>query len=322
MGHYARLPMRAIVYERFGPPEVLEQRLVPAPVAGPGEVLVRVKAAALNPKDSLIRKGKFVLFSGTKFPRMLGYDVAGVVEALGPGVSGFSVGDAVFGMRNGFDGGTVAELVAVKASELAKKPPSLSFEEAAAVPLAALTALQALRDCGGLAPGGKVLIHGASGGVGVFAVQLAKALGAHVTTTSSVKNLAFVRALGADVTLDYAVDSGLEPTRGWDVFFDVFGNRSFAKARASLGPRGVYVSTVPGPGIVATDLATRWWPGRRGRLVVVNSNTGDLTFLASLVASGRLVPVIDRVVPMAETAAAQAHIETKRARGKVVIHVE
>ncbi|MDX2015952.1 MAG: NAD(P)-dependent alcohol dehydrogenase [Myxococcaceae bacterium] len=314
--------MRAIVYERFGPPEVLEQRLLPAPIAGPGEVLVRVKAAALNPKDSLIRKGKFVLFSGKRFPRMLGYDVSGVVEAVGPSVSGFTVGDAVFGMRNGFDGGTVAELVVMKQDELAHKPPALSFEDAAAVPLAALTALQALRDCGGLAPGGKVLIHGASGGVGVFAVQLAKALGAHVTTTSSARNLAFVRELGADVALDYAVDSGLEPTRGWNVFFDVFGNRSFAKARASLGPRGVYVSTVPGPGIVATDLSTRWWPGRRGRLVVVNSNAKDLSAVASFLAAGTLRAVIDRVVPMSETAAAQAHIETKRARGKVVIRVE
>jgi NADPH:quinone reductase-like Zn-dependent oxidoreductase len=314
--------MRAVVYERFGPPEVLEQRLVPAPIPQASEVLVRVKAAALNPKDSLIRKGKFVLFSGKRFPRMLGYDVSGIVESVGPGVSGFTAGDAVFGMRNGFDGGTVAELVAVKQDELALKPSALSFEEAAAVPLASLTALQALRDCGGLTAGGKVLIHGASGGVGVFAVQLARALGAHVTTTSSAKNLDFVRTLGADVALDYAVDTGLEATRGWDVFFDVFGNRSFAKVKASLGPSGVYVSTVPSAGIVLTDLLTRWQRGRRGRLVVVNSNAKDLSAVASFLAAGTLKPVIDRVVPMSEIAAAQAHIETKRARGKVVIRVE
>jgi NADPH:quinone reductase-like Zn-dependent oxidoreductase len=314
--------MRAIVYDRFGPPEVLEQRVLPAPVAGPGEVLVRVKAAALNPKDSFVRKGRMVLFSGKKFPRLLGYDVSGVVEAVGAQVTRFRPGDAVFGMRNGFDGGTVAELVAVKEDELAKKPAAVSFEEAAAVPLAALTALQALRDCGGLTPGGQVLIHGASGGVGVFAVQLARRLGAHVTTTSSAKNLDFLRGLGADVTLDYAVDAGLEPTRRWSVFFDVFGNRSFAKARASLAPKGVYVSTVPGPGIVMTDLLTRLSPGRRARLVVVRSNAKDLDFLASALEAGTLRPVVDRVVPMAETAAGQTHIETKRARGKVVVRVE
>jgi NADPH:quinone reductase-like Zn-dependent oxidoreductase len=314
--------MRAIVYDRFGPPEVLEQRLLPAPVAGPGEVLVRVKAAALNPKDSLIRKGKFVLFSGRKFPRMLGYDVAGVVEATGAQVTRFKAGDAVFGMRNGFDGGTVAELVCLQEDELSHKPANVSFEEAAAVPLAALTALQALRDCGRLEPGGNVLLHGASGGVGVYAVQLAKLLGAHVTTTSSAKNLDFVRGLGADVTLDYAVDSGLTPERGWNVFFDVFGNRSFAKVRSSLAPRGVYVSTVPGPRIVMNDVLTRLSPFRRARLVVVHSNAKDLAFLASALESRKLVPVVDRVVPMAETAAGQAHVETKRARGKVVIRVD
>ncbi|MCA2979480.1 MAG: NAD(P)-dependent alcohol dehydrogenase [Myxococcaceae bacterium] len=314
--------MRAIVYERFGGPDVLEQRLLPAPVPRAGEVLVRVKAAALNPKDSFVRKGRFAWLSGRRFPRLLGYDVSGVVEVVGPGGSRFIVGDAVFGMRNGFDGGTVAEFVTVRADELAKKPARVSFEEAAAAPLAYLTALQALRDCGGLREGGEVLVHGASGGVGVFAVQVARRLGARVTTTSSARNFELLKGLGAAETLDYAADDGLGPGRAWDVCFDVFGNRSFARAKAALAPRGVYVSTVPSPANILTDLTTRFRRGRRGRLVVVRSNAEDLEHLAAELEAGTVRAVIDRVVPLAETAAAQAHIETKRARGKVVIRVE
>lgn len=314
--------MRAIVYDRFGPPEVLEQRLLPEPEPSPTQVLVRVKSASLNPKDSLIRKGKFKTASGRSFPKLLGYDVAGLVQSVGAKVRRFAVGDAVFGMRNGFTGGTVAELVAVEEDELAKKPAALSFDEAAAIPLTALTALQALRDLGKVTTGSRVLLHGASGGVGVSAVQLAKALGATVTTTSSERNLDFVKGLGADETLDYEKATGLEPGRQWDCVFDVFGNRRFSQVKASLAPRGVYVSTVPSPRIVFDDLRTRWLPFRKARLVVVHSNGKDLEALASMVERRALKAIVDRVVPLAETAAGQAHIETKRARGKVVVRVE
>lgn len=313
--------MKAIVYARYGTPEVLELRDVLAPAAGVGDVLVRVRAAALNPKDSLIRKGKFKAASGPTFPKLLGYDVSGVVERVGAGVSRLKVGDEVFGMRNGFTGGTVAELVTLKEDELSAKPASLSFEQAAALPLTALTALQALRDLGAVGPGSRVLIHGASGGVGVVAVQLAKALGARVTTTCSEKNLEFVRTLGADETLDYTKQTGLEAGRNWSCVFDVFGNRRFLTAKASLAPRGVYVSTVPSVRNVFDDLRTRWLPFKKARLVVVKSNVKDLEVLRDFVERGLLTPIIDRVVPLADTAAGQAHVETKRARGKVVISV-
>lgn len=313
--------MKAIVYERYGAPDVLVLRELPQPVAAAGEVLVRVRAAALNPKDSLIRKGKFKAASGPRFPKLLGYDVGGVVETLGAGVTQLKVGDEVFGMRNGFTGGTVAEWVTLKPDELCLKPATLSFEEAAALPLTSLTALQALRDLGGVGPGARVLIHGASGGVGVVAVQLAKALGATVTTTCSEKNLEFVRSLGADETLDYRKETGLEAGRNWSCVFDVFGNRRFSSAKPSLAPRGVYVSTVPSVRSVFDDLRTRWLPFKRSRLVVVTSNTKDLEVLCRFVERGQLKPIIDRVVPLADTAAGQAHVETKRARGKVVISV-
>ncbi len=312
--------MRAIVYDRYGPPEVLESRLFPTPQPGPGEVLISVRAAALNPKDSLVRKGKFRRITGDKFPRLLGFDVAGVVHALGPGVTGLRPGDEVFGMKNGWAGGTVAEEVCLEVGELAPKPKSASFEDAAAVPLAALTALQALRDEAGLKKDQRVLIHGASGGVGVYAIQLAKLLGGQVTTTSSERNLELCRNLGAHETLDYTKQTGLEQEGRWDVFFDVFGNRSFGQVRRALTPKGTYVSTVPSVRIAVQHGLTRFF-GKRARLVVVKSNRGDLELLAKWIDEGKLKPVVDRVVSFGEVAAAQAHIETKRARGKVVIRI-
>lgn len=312
--------MRAIVYERYGPPEVLQVRELPSPVPTSGEVLVRVHAAALNPKDSLVRKGKFRGVTGTRFPRLLGYDVAGVVGALGPGVTRLQVGDEVFGMKQAWAGGTIAEEVCMRTDELALKPSKLSFEDAAALPLAGLTALQALRDEGRVKQGQKVLINGGSGGVGVFAIQLARALGAHVTTLSSARNLELCTSLGAHQAWDYATRNGLDAGAGWDVFFDVFGNRRFAQVRSALSASGTYVSTVPAVNTVVMHVLTRFF-ARRARLVVVKSNGRDLEQLAQWADAGALSAVVDRVVPLTEVASGQAHVETKRARGKVVVRV-
>jgi NADPH:quinone reductase-like Zn-dependent oxidoreductase len=312
--------MRAIVYERYGGPEVLEVRELPSPFPTRAEVLVAVEAAALNPKDSFIRKGKFRRITGSRFPRRLGFDVAGVVRAVGEGVTRLEVGDEVFGMKNGWEGGTVAEEVCLLADELALKPKALTFEQAAAVPLAGLTALQALRDEAQLQPGQRVLINGGSGGVGVFAIQVARALGAHVVTTSSARNLELCRSLGAHEAWDYATQPGLAPGAGFDVFFDVFGNRSFREVRPALAPRGTYVSTVPGAGMVLLHFLTRF-SGRRARLVVVKSNGRDLEQLARWLEAGTVNAVVDRALPLAQAGAGQAHLETKRARGKVVVRV-
>lgn len=311
--------MRAIVYERYGPPEVLELRELPSPVPASGEVLVKVRAAALNPKDSLIRKGKFRRVTVARFPRRLGYDVSGVVAAVGSGVTRLRPGDEVFGMKQAWAGGTVAEEVCLLEDELAKKPPRMSFEEAAATPLAALTALQALRDEARLQPGQRVLINGGSGGVGVFAIQVARALGAKVTTISSARNFELCRSLGAEDTWDYATRKDLGS--GWDVFFDVFGNRSLQRVRPALGPRGTYVTTVPGLRIALQQTLTLPLR-RRARLVLVRSNRRDLDQLVRWVDEGRLRPVIDRVFTLDQVAAAQAHIESKRARGKVVVRID
>ena len=313
--------MRAIVYDRYGPPEVLEVRELPSPVPAAGEVRVRVRAAALNPKDSLIRKGKFRGVTRARFPRLLGYDVSGVVAALGQGVTRFKVGDEVFGMKQAWAGGTIAEEVCMLSEELALKPSKLTFEDAASLPLAGLTALQALRDEGRLKPGQKVLINGGSGGVGVFAIQIARALGAQVTSTSSARNLELCNSLGAQVTWDYATKNGLEAGAGWDVFFDVFGNRRFSQVRPALSATGTYVSTVPAANTVLMHALT-FFAVRRARLVVVKSNSRDLEQLAQWVQAGTLVAVVDRVVPFTEVARGQAHVETKRARGKVVVRVD
>jgi NADPH:quinone reductase-like Zn-dependent oxidoreductase len=318
--------LRAITYSQFGKVDVLKLSEVDAPRPRPGEVLVRVHAAGLNPKDSRVRLGRMALLSGWRFPKLLGYEFAGVVESIPTATrTDLRVGDPVFGMRNGFNGGTVAELVRVPLQELAPLPSGLSFQEAASLPLAAMTALQALRPAfqraAPLRPGTpEVLLHGASGGVGVHAIQIAKLLGARVTTTSSAANLEFCRSLGSDQTLDYRVDSGFNDGERFDVVFDIFGNRSFAQARAALRPGGTYVSTVPSRRIIVDWLLTLF-SSRRARLVVVKSKHTDLQFLSDAVSRGHLRPVVDQVFALAETASAQAYIETKRARGKVVIAV-
>lgn len=337
--------MRVVEYDRYGGPEVLEVRERPAPEVTPGHVVVRVRAAALNPKDVLIQAGKFAWLAGRRFPKRVGYDWSGEVMAVGAGVRGLREGDAVFGMIQAWSAGACGEQVRVRADELAAKPAALGWEDAAALPLAGSTALQALRDLGEVRPGDRVLINGASGGVGTLAVQIAKRLGAHVTTLTSAANVALVRGLGADVTLDHTAwapgadrapgSSGADPSSApgadrpvdqasgaarYDVVFDVFGNRRFAELRPLLTPRGTFISTVPKLHVIAARLRTAL-TRPRARLVVVRSRTADLAWLAEAAVAGGLRAVIDRVFPLAEIADAQRRLATKHARGKVVLRV-
>ena len=313
--------MRAVRYDRYGAAGVAKVVDVPDPVRDGSGYLVRVRAAALNPKDVLVRKGKFPVIAGLRFPKAMGYDWAGEIVA---GDASFPEGTRVFGMIQSWSAGAFAELAYVRAEECARAPESLSFEECAALPLASLTALQALRNEGHVGRGSRVLLHGASGGVGVFAIQIAKALGATVTTTSSEKNRELCASLGADRTLDYtAVDfRGASVDGGpFDAFFDVFGNQSFARVRGLLGPEGTYVTTVPSPRIVLDTLLTPLRTRRRARLVVVRSRRADLETIAKLVDEKKLHPVIDARFPLAEIREASLRVESKRARGKVVLTV-
>lgn len=311
--------MKKAIYDRFGTTEVLHIADVPEPRLRPNEVLVAVRAAALNPKDVLTRKGKYRWLSGSRFPRGTGLDWAGIVLAIGPEVVEQQIGDAVYGMANGWEGGTVAERFVARADECAPLPGGLSFEEAASLPLAGQTALQALRDLGRLRPGGRVLCLGASGGVGVHAVQIARALGGIVSASSSAANLPLLADLGATQLIDYHAEDPLDGGP-YDVVFDIFGNRDYLEATPALRERGTFVSTVPSARIIWERLRT-FASAQRARLVVVRSRRDDLIALGRMVEVGVLRPVLDSVYPMRAIAAAHARIETRRARGKVVIQI-
>lgn len=328
--------MRAAVHDAFGPPEVLQVRDMLPPVPGAGFVRVRVVAAAVNPKDAMVRSGKFKALSGSHFPKYTGLDFAGTVESLGPGVQGHvdapggapgcKVGDAVYGMLDGWNGGACAEFVAAPVDGLAPLPPGLSFEQAACLPLAGLTALQALRDHGHIGPerpGRRVCIHGASGGVGTLAVQIAKALGAaQVTALCGAASAELVKSLGADEVLDYAAQPPATLKQRYHCFFDVFGNQSYAAVRKRLTPRGVYVTTVPNARNYADHARTRFWPGRRARLVIVQSRAADLRILSEWVRQGKLRPVVAATLPLEDIRRAHEMIQTKRTHGKIVIRIQ
>lgn len=311
--------MKAIRYRRYGPPEVLDWVDVPAPTVRPGHVLVRVCAASLNPKDCLARKGKFRALTGGRFPRACGYDFAGTVISVGKVGRPFKEGDEVFGMLNGWAGGAHAEQVLVPADEVAPRPESIALSDAAGLPLAGQTALQALRDLGRVRPGAHILVNGASGGVGTLAVQIGRALGARVTAVCSGRNAELVSSLGATAVLDHATFDVTALPDTYDVVFDVFGNRSFAEVLPGLAPGGVYVTTVPRLASIGRHLLSIVRPGRKAWLVMVRSKAADLMWLAREVEDGRLRPVIDRRLPMSESAAGHRYLETKRARGKVLL---
>lgn len=313
--------MRALLHHRFGGPEVLTlgARSDPQTTLGRDEVRVRVRTAALNPKDVFLRKGRYRLLARAPLPRLVGHDYAGVVSECGPGVDGRPVGMRVFGAL-AWSGrqGTLAEEVIVREGTFGRMPDEMTFEDAAAMPIAASTALQALRDVAHLSPGDSVLVHGASGGVGSFAVQIARKLGARVTTTSSARNMELCRTLGADEALDYAAGVHLDGRHR--VVFDVMGNLGFGPSERALEPGGVYVSTVPSLRLFA-DIARSRFSSRRAALVVVASREKDLETLASWYREGAIRSVVDEVFALDDFAAAFARLESRRSRGKVVVRV-
>lgn len=322
--------MRAALYNQFGPPNVVEIGDIPVPQPKPGEVLVRVQAAALNPKDCLMRRGKFRRLSPKGFPKGIGFDFAGEIIELGSDVRDMQRYQRVFGMRNGWVGGTVAEYITVLADELAvidSTSADLPDVVWAALPLAAQTALQALRDCADLSVGRvgqRVLINGASGGVGTMAVQIAKYLGAEVTAVCSAANSGLMRELGADHVIDYhSTDVLAGGGPAYDVCFDVFGKWLPAQVDAILAPGGRFVSTVPNRHTIAAHAKSRFTIRKRKRynLVIVKSNRADLNWLRGLVGSGALRPIVDKTYDLAQIIPAQRYLETKRARGKVVIKI-
>jgi len=316
--------MRAFVYERYGPPETLRIVEVDKPSPSTGEVLVKVGAVSVNAADWHVLRGK-PLFSratlGLLRPKhqILGVDVAGQVEAVGGGVTGFTAGDQVYANLLDHGYGGFAEYVAVPVEVMALKPTTLSFEEAAAVPMAAVTALQGLGRHGDIQAGQRVLINGGSGGVGSFAVQLATSSGAEVTAVTSTPNLELVRSLGADQVVDYTTTDALGSGRRYDRILDTVGNRSVADLRGGLASGGK--AAVTGFTSVAKLLGVSLRGGKDVAMVQAHVTANDLELLSELLAAGKVRPQIDRRYRFAELPAAIAYLEHGRARGKVVVEV-
>ncbi len=320
--------MKAFVQRRCGPPDVLAFEEIEPPTPAEGEVLVRVRAASVNPVDWHTVRGRpfavRLVGNGLRRPgrAIPGSDVAGIVQSVGPGVTAVSVGDAVFGWSRG----SFAEVALASADRLVQKPAALTFEEAAAVPIAAVTALQGLRDAGRLEAGQRVLVIGASGGVGTFAVQIAKVLGAEVTGVCSVRNLELVRSLGVDQVIDYEATDVAEAGRRYDVVFQLAGTRSPLALRHVLRRRGTLVLSsgegrFSGLDRIALARAASLLVSQRLVTFFARPNGRDLTTVTELIESGGICPVIDRVYPFAQAREALRHVETGHARGKVVIRV-
>ncbi|MEA5564686.1 NAD(P)-dependent alcohol dehydrogenase [Anabaena sp. UHCC 0399] len=310
--------MKAVIIRRYGATDVLQYEELEQPQIKPDELLVRVHASSVNPIDWKTRKGMLSFLTGNKFPMILGFDVAGEVVAVGSQVTRFRVGDAIYGSTK-FPGGAYAEFAAVPENLAALKPKNLSYEEAATVPLAAMTALQALRDLGHILPRQKVLINGAAGGVGMFAVQIAKAFNAEVTGVCSTKNLEFVKSLGADRVIDYTEQDFTAEMIQYDIIFDAVAKRSLAHCKKVLKPNGVYISTLPTPDVLIQGFFSMFFPGQKAKFVMEKPNAQDLVYLKELIEAGKVRTVIDRTYPLQELAAAHAYSESERTVGKIAI---
>ena len=321
--------MKAIVYDKHAP-DGLRLADIEKPIPAADEILIRVRAASVNPLDyhtlrhPVIRRVlEIISRQKTSQP---GRDVAGEVEAVGADVKQFKPGDAVFGAA----AGAFAEYCCPKESKVATKPAEISFEQAAAIPVAGLTALQGLRDVGQLTAGQSVLINGAAGGIGTFAVQIAKDLGADVTAVCSTRNLDMVRELGADRVIDYTQEDYTADGTEYDLVFDMAGNHSFAERRRAIKPKGKYV----GAGMVAQDLNViglmagmaaetirKQFVSQKFLTFMAKVTQADLAALAELISSGKVTPIVDRTYSLAEVPEAIRYVEQRHARGKVVITV-
>lgn len=320
--------MNAVYQNSCGASDVLKFGCLQRPVAGANRVLVKVHASSINPRDGFIRMGRYQLqFLVPAFPLVLGSDLAGTVVAVGAGVTQFKVGDAVIGIKNPSQGlACHAEFVAVDASALARKPTAMSFTEAGGLPLCALTAWQALIDHGRIRAGHRVLVIGASGGVGTFAVQIARALGTDVTGVCSAANADMVHALGASRTVDYRQPDYKLALNGFDVVFDTIGRENLHACRTLLNPGGVFVSTIPSPRNLRLALVStvRSWLQKtavRAAVVMVKACGTDLARIAALVEQGKVRTVVDSVFPLAQAAQAHDRSRSQRARGKIILQV-
>jgi NADPH:quinone reductase-like Zn-dependent oxidoreductase len=309
------MTMHAMRIHTFGGAEVLRNETVTVPTPGRGEILVRIAAASVNPVDSKIRQGKFPALNDDALPLTLGRDLSGVVEALGDAVQGVAVGDAVFALL-GWDRGAYAQHVLLKPEEFAPKPVNLSHVEAAAVPLAALTAWQGLMDHGKLQKGQRVLIHGGAGGVGHFAVQIAKAAGAWVAATCSAGDLDFVRKLGADRAIDYKAERFEDVVADIDLVYDLIGGETQDRSFSVLRRGGRLVSTLQEP-----DKARTIGQDITGLHYMTKPDAAELAQIGALLRAGKIKPSVFAIYPLEDAARAQCALETDAVQGKIVLTV-
>jgi NADPH:quinone reductase-like Zn-dependent oxidoreductase len=321
--------MKAIVYHRYGPPDVLRCEEIEKPAPGDDEVLIKVRAASVNPRDWHCMRGTPYIARmqlGLRKPKApwLGVDVAGQVEAVGGNVTRLKPGDEVFGVCHG----AFAEYACASESALVLKPDNVTFEQAASVPVAAFTALQALRDKGRIQPGQTVLINGAAGGVGTFAVQIAKSFGADVTAVCGTRNVERVRSIGADWIIDYTQEDFTQGGQRYDLILDCVGNHSLSSCRRALNPQGIYIIVgapdgrwiSPLPRVLQALVMSRL--GSQSLVMfIAKRSQEDLIILRDLMAAGKVIPVIDRGYKLEEVPEAIRYLEAGHARGKVVITV-
>jgi len=319
--------MKAIVVSKYGPPDVLKCEEVEKPTAGDDQVLIKVRAASVNPLDRMMRGKPYLirLMTGLRRPKdtRLGRDVAGQVEAVGRNVTRFKPGDAVFGACRG----ALAEYACASESKLVVKPDKVTFEQAASAPVAGLTALQGLRDKGQIQPGQKVLINGAAGGVGTFAVQIAKSFGAEVTAVCSTGKVDMVLSIGADRIIDYTREDFTKGEQRYDLIFDCAATRSLSALKRLLNPKGVYILVgAPAQGRwigplarVLKTLVVSWFVKEKLLLFLAQVRTEDLTLLGQLIEAGKVTPVIGKRYRLTEVPEAIRYLEEGHARGKVVV---
>ncbi len=334
--------MKAIVYHNYGSPDVLKCEEIEKPTAGDNGVLIKVRAASVNPLDAGLMRGAGRVVNGLRKPKVkgLGVDVAGQVEAVGRNVTQFKPGDEVFGvcindpqdsaLRVWIPQGAFAEYACAPESALVMKPDNVTFEQAASVSVAAFTALQGLRDKGQIQQGQKVLINGAAGGGGTFAVQIAKSFGAEITGVCSTRNVEMVRSIGADRVIDYTQQDFTKSGQCYDLIFDCVGNHSLSACRRVLNPKGicVMVGDRSGRGMVGiltrliTALVLSWFVSQKFVTFLARPNKDDLTIMHDLMEAEKVTPVIDRRYSLSEVPEAIRYLEERHARGKVVITLE
>lgn len=314
--------MKAAVIYRYGSPDVFQVAEIDRPQIKPDQMLVKVHASSVNPVEWKMRKGMLKLLTGSKFPIVLGFDVSGKVVEVGKQVTRFQSGDLIYSRMDQLTGGAYAQYAAVSEKAAALKPTNMSHEEAAALPLAGMTALQAIRDEGEFKAGQKVLINGASGGVGTYAVQIAKVLGAsEVIGVCSGKNRELVKSLGADSVIDYAQQDFTKGTAQYDIVFDAVGNRSLSACKPVLQPQGIYVTTQPYPGNYLKSFFSALLPGQKYKVILLKTNSEDLEYLKAQIEAGKIRSVIDKTYPLAQIAEAHTYAEGEHTVGKNVIEI-